>query len=172
MSAAASKSVPGAAAMSGSGVLAATAARLVHAWAVLDAAPALRALGIQVVRASAHLTAAAAISPVGSIAARSAMAAAPRLIITGRVARVAAVTLATVAGLGVTAQAGPDLWGAYTRAASAAETAWETWAEARAAGGSLSAGRLYEAAYSAQAAADEAYAAWVAAQREMAGVRG
>lgn len=85
------------------------------------------------------------------------------------------VTLATVAGLSATAFPGPDLdslWNAYVRAAQQATGAWETAGEARQAGGTVSSGEFFGSAYALQAAADEAYATWVTAQKQVAGVRG
>jgi hypothetical protein len=113
----------------------------------------------------------------GSIAARSDMAASPRLTASGQVLKVAQATLATVAGLTATASGGPDvasLWTVYALAAARAASAWEAWSEMKLAGGTTgSAGQLYGAAYEAQMAADQAYAAYVTAQgQQTAGARG
>ena len=75
------------------------------------------------------------------------------------------------------ATAGPDpvaLWIVYADAVAQASRAWEKLHEVHMAGGSSGLnGQLYTAAYQAQRAAEQAYAAWLAAQHQaVAGARG
>lgn len=88
-----------------------------------------------------------------------------------------AAALQATAGLTAAATAGPDpaaTWTAYMTASGRAAAAWQVMAEIQMAGGTTtSAGLYYSAAYQAQAAADQAYSAWLAAQNQaVAGARG
>jgi len=136
----------------------------------LLAAPALTAPGIRGVPGQAHLLAAPGLAApaVLSRLAQAALAALPGLTATGAREPAVSVSLSAQARVVAYATAGPDLqalWAAYQAAQLEAHSSWALCHEAREAGGSISSGLLFSAAYQTQNTADMAYAAWQAADR-------